>query len=286
MPPPPPPAAMPPSPPPGVRIDRLADRNHAALLRFLARYPGALFDERPTHLRLWTGLASGFFNAVARAGWGPDSAPMAVRTIAEDLSSRKVPWRWYLGSGGTGEDLVPLLKAVRLMPIPSQTPMALDPQPRLLARMMATVRPVPGLSVVEVRDPETIRDWVLVRAVSGDWMERTAEAWLAMHLSLGLGSGEPLQHLVARRRGLPVASISIFLDEEGTAGIYHVDVVPEARGMGVASWITAAAIGMAADRGAERIVLTSSQAALGLYRRLGFVAQGSFTYFFDPRLGP
>ncbi len=280
------PPPLPASAPPGVRIDQLADDSHTALLRHMARYPGALFDERPTHLRLWTGLASGFFNAVTRAVWPADTAPVAVRTIAEDLSARKVPWRWYVGSGGAGDEVVPLLRAVGLMPIPSTTPMALEPSPRLLSRMLGTIVPVPGLAVSEVRDGESMRDWVIVRAASGDWMERTAEAWLAMHLSLGLGPWEPLQHLVAYLRGRPAGSVSVFLEEDGTAGIYHVDVLPEARGRGIASWLTAAAIGLAADRGAERIVLSSSQAALGLYRRLGFVAHGSFTYFFDPRLGP
>lgn len=268
------------------RADHLAEKNHAALLVHQGRFPGALLEVKPSHIRLWTGLQSGFFNAVARASWSPEVAPVAVRTIAEDLSARRVPWRWYLGSASTGEDLAPLIRAVHMMPIPSQTPMLLEPTERSMDRMVAAARPVPGLEVAEVRDPLALRDWVLVRAVSGDWLERVAEAWLAMHRALGLGPREPLVHLVGHLRGRPVASASVWLDDDGTAGIYHVDVVPDARERGIATWIASAAVALAFDRGADRIVLSSTHAALGLYRRLGFVALGSFTYFIDPRLGP
>ena len=112
---------------PDRRADHLIERNHARLLVHQGRFPGALLEEKPSHIRLWTGLHSGFFNAVARASWSPEVAPGAVRTIADDLSGRRIPWRWYLGSASTGEDLAPLIRAVPMMPIPSQTPMLLEP---------------------------------------------------------------------------------------------------------------------------------------------------------------
>jgi ribosomal protein S18 acetylase RimI-like enzyme len=265
--------------------DVLAEANHAALLRHQGRFPGALVDDQPTHLRVWTGLASGFFNAVARARWTPDVAIAAVRAIRTDLSARRVPWRWYLASSGGSEELVRLLKAAGLMPVPAQTPMLLPLDERVLPRLVSRVEPVPGLHVSQVRERPAMEAWVAARAASNGWSERTAGAWLTMHLGLGFEESEPLQHLVARMGGRPVGTASVFLERDGTAGIYHIEVVPEARGRGIATWLTAAAIGLAADQGAARVVLTSTQAALGLYRRLGFTARGSFTYFIDPVLG-
>lgn len=263
----------------------LAEANHAALLRHHGRFPGALVDDQLTHLRVWTGLASGFFNAVARARWSTAVAPGAVRAIASDLSARRAPWRWYVGSATGSEELGRLLKAVGLMSVPAQTPMLLPITSHTLPRLVTGVTPVPGLHVSQVRDRAGMTAWVAARGESNGWGERTARAWLTMHLGLGFEEDEPLQHLVARRDGRPVGSVSVFLDTDGTAGIYHVEVVPAARGQGIASWLTAAAIGLAADRDAARVVLTSTPMALGLYRRLGFVAQGSFTYFIDPALG-
>ena len=144
---------------------------------------------------------------------------------------------------------------------------------------------VAGLQVALGRDGSGLAGWVAARAASNGWGERTAGAWMTMHLGLGFDEAEPLQHLVARLGGRPVGTATVFLDADGTAGIYHVEVVPEARGKGIASWLTAAAIGLAADHGSQRVVLTATPLALGLYRRLGFTAQGSFTYFIDPALG-
>jgi ribosomal protein S18 acetylase RimI-like enzyme len=267
-------------------IDSLAETNHASLLCYHGRYPGALLDDQLTHLRLWTGLHSGFFNAVARVRWSTDVAPAAVRAFSADLSSRRVPWRWYVGSAGGSDEVIRMLKAVGLRSAPAQTPMILTITPRILARLVTHARPVPGLHVAQVRDRAGMRAWVAARTASSGLSPATSDAWLAMHLGLGLGEDAPLQHLVGRIGGRPAGSISVFLDVDGTAGIYHVDVVPEARGQGVATWLTAAAIGLAADQDAQRVILTSTPAALALYRRLGFVAQGSFTYFVDPVLGP
>jgi GNAT superfamily N-acetyltransferase len=271
--------------PVGPPIEVLAESNHAALLRYQARFPGALLDDQPTHLRVWTGLPSGFFNAVARARWPPELAVTAVRTVKWALSERRVPWRWYVGSAGATDELVVMLKAVGLLPAPAQTPMALDLSPRVMRHLVAAALPVPGLHVSLVRDRSQLAAWVAARQASHGWGRVTAQAWIAMHLGLGLDEEAPLQHLAARLDGRAAGSVSVFLDDDGTAGIYHVDVTPEARGRGIATWLTAAALGLAADHDASRAVLCASPAAINLYRRLGFVASGSFTYFIDPQLG-
>jgi ribosomal protein S18 acetylase RimI-like enzyme len=267
------------------RVDLLAEANHAALLRHQGRIPGALMDDQPTHLRVWTGLASGFFNAVARARWPESVAALAARAIANDLSARRVPWRWYVGSAAGSEEMGRLLKAIGLMSVPAQTPMVLPLDDRTVVRIVARVAPVPGLTVTQVRDAAAMRAWVRARAVSNRWGERVATAWMTAHVGLGFEETEPLQHLLGLLEGRPAGTATVFLDPHGTAGIYHIEVVPELRGRGIASWMTAAAISLAADHGALRAVLTSTPVALGVYRRLGFTAQGSFTYFIDPALG-
>ena len=243
-------------------------------------------DDQLTHLRVWTGLSSGFFNAVARARWTTGVASVAVRAIANDLSARRAPWRWYVGSAGGSEDLGRLLKSVGLMSVPAQTPMLLPLTAHTLPRLVGRVEPVPGLHVSEVRDRAGMAAWVAARA---------AVQRLGRDDRDGVADDAPGPGLRGRRSrcstwwrawiGRPVGTVSVFLDSDGTAGIYHVEVVPEARGRGIGSWLTAAAIGLAADRDAQRVVLTATPMAMTLYRRLGFTAQGSFTYFIDPQLG-
>jgi ribosomal protein S18 acetylase RimI-like enzyme len=223
---------------------------------------------------------------VARARWAKDVAPGAVRTIASDLSARRAPWRWYVGSAVRSDDLIRLLRAAGLMSAPARTPMLLELSDRVLTRLVRQVQPVPDLLVTVVRDRPAMAAWVAARTAATGWSERTALAWLSMHLGLGLDEDEPLQHLVGSIGHEPVASISVFVDSDGTAGIHHLDVIPDARGLGIASFLSVAAVGLAADHGADRVVVAATPAALGLYRRLDFTAQGSFTYFIDPVLGP
>lgn len=56
-----------------------------------------------------------------------------------------------------------------------------------------------------------------------------------------------------------------------TAAIFAVYVHPSARGLGVATRLTQLAIAKAAETGRSRVVLHSSEVAVQLYRRMGFV---------------
>ena len=50
-----------------------------------------------------------------------------------------------------------------------------------------------------------------------------------------------------------------------------MSVVPEARGRGVAGTITTAMLNRAKEEGCTRAILHSSEAAVGVYRRAGFI---------------
>jgi ribosomal protein S18 acetylase RimI-like enzyme len=55
--------------------------------------------------------------------------------------------------------------------------------------------------------------------------------------------------------------------------------VPEARGRGIAGGLTTALISRAGELGCRRVVLHSSDMAVGVYRRTGFVERCRFTVF-------
>jgi ribosomal protein S18 acetylase RimI-like enzyme len=59
----------------------------------------------------------------------------------------------------------------------------------------------------------------------------------------------------------------------GIASLYGMSVVPEARGRGVAGGLTGVLLERARDAGRTRVVLHSSEMAVGVYRRAGFVEQ-------------
>ena len=65
----------------------------------------------------------------------------------------------------------------------------------------------------------------------------------------------------------------------GVAAIYGMSVRPEARGKGVASAFTNIAIERAQSVGCTRVVLHSSEMAIGVYERAGFTKQCEMTVY-------
>ena len=81
-------------------------------------------------------------------------------------------------------------------------------------------------------------------------------------------------------RARPGAGATLFLDEAtGTAGIYHVDVLSEARGRGFGKAVTADALHAAREEGYTLGVLSSSTLGTPVYLRLGFRIVGLVTIF-------
>lgn len=81
---------------------------------------------------------------------------------------------------------------------------------------------------------------------------------------------------IARWKGKIVAHSVVFLSTGpyGAAGIYHVGVVPRARGLGIGKAVTLAACLHARDKGYRYAVLNSTDAGRPTYERLGFATMG------------
>jgi len=81
---------------------------------------------------------------------------------------------------------------------------------------------------------------------------------------------------IARLKGKIVAHSVVFLSTGpyGAAGIYHVGVVPIARGLGIGKAVTQAACLYARDKGYRYAVLNSTDAGRNMYQRLGFTTTG------------
>jgi ribosomal protein S18 acetylase RimI-like enzyme len=100
--------------------------------------------------------------------------------------------------------------------------------------------------------------------------------WLLdLFTSVTRRSGSPLRILIATLDGRPVATAlrGVF---GGTAVIYNVATLPDARGRGFGRFVTLAAMHDAAAHGARRAVLESSEMGRNVYRRLGFREVGDF----------
>jgi GNAT superfamily N-acetyltransferase len=90
--------------------------------------------------------------------------------------------------------------------------------------------------------------------------------------------GQPGSHTrfwLAWQAGKPISKIGCYY-APGSAGIYAVATIPEARGQGIASALTLVALSAAKEAGKKMAVLHSSPLAEPLYARLGFETVTAF----------
>ena len=111
----------------------------------------------------------------------------------------------------------------------------------------------------------------LARTLATGFGEGEREAnWVRdVYRVIGLGDESPFRHYMAWRAHESVATASLFMDGH-TAGIYFVMTTPGSRRLGIGGAITLAALKDARDLGYRVGVLGSSEAGIGMYRRLGF----------------
>lgn len=227
-----------------------------------ARFGGTVLeDERGFRFR--SGLTSGFTSGVLRTSVAPGDLA-ALIADAQAWFPPGIAWRWMSSPLDRPPDLAARLaeagfSLVRVLPA-----MTLD-----LAGLVP--RPPAGVEVTEVRDAADLAGWLAVRDANHPLDAAARAAWLRTRPP----KPDPvLRQFIARSPdGSPIGSITIFLDG-ATAGIYHVDVVPPARGRGVGTAMSSAALAAAREAGAERAVLTATELGAALYRPLGFHACG------------
>ena len=127
-------------------------------------------------------------------------------------------------------------------------------------------------------DAAEIESWLGVRHQNLGLDDRTIGAWRRAHGESDMGPESSLRHFVGWLDDRPVAGATLFLGA-GSAGIYHVDTLLEARGRGFASALTARALREAEGLGYRWGVLSASTLGTPVYLRLGFRVVGSVVVF-------
>jgi ribosomal protein S18 acetylase RimI-like enzyme len=98
------------------------------------------------------------------------------------------------------------------------------------------------------------------------------------------GPNTLLRRYLVRIDGAPVASATLFVHGQ-SAGIYNVATLPAARGRGIGSAVTLAALRDGVAMGARVGVLHASDMAQSVYRRLGFIDCPRWGCFREPQRG-
>ena len=231
----------------------------------LARAPGGELHEQDGVRWYETPIPSLPYNGVVRTRL-PDGAEAdaVITRVLERYRSRGVQHLWFVAPSSRPANLGRRLEAQGLQEVEQMTYMSFE-----LAGWHAP--PLGGEATVsEVLDE---RDLVAYSALTVDYWELPDDdAELVYELQRALGPGQvPGHRYLARIDGEPVGKAYLSLAGAlGVASFYGMSVQPAMRGRGIVRALTLTLLARAQREGCHRLVIHSSNAGLGLYRRLGF----------------
>ena len=235
-------------------------------------WPGGELHDEPGVLWTETSIKHLPYNAVLRTRIASEDVDTVLESTIARYRARGVAFMWLDHPTASPKDLGRRLRALGLEPVEAATGMSLE---------IEDWKPVPtGVRVVEVRSPEHLAAYadLIMR-----YWEIPPEDQATVRELNRYWSGERARghrYLAFSDDGMPIGKGYLSLaGPPGVAAIFGMSVLPEARGRGVGGAITTTMLSRAKEAGCERVVLHSSQAAVGLYRRAGFVERCRLTVY-------
>lgn len=218
-----------------------------------------------------TAIAHPWFNGFLSAQPPRNGANQAVQDILAHFQSQAVTsFSWWLAP-----HLEPDAWSSHLLPHGFQYE---DSTPGMAIDLAALPPPVDHpLSIQRVDDRQTLDVLNQIFTQGYGLPDSMTPAFLA--LMEGMGTGLPLRHYLGLLNDQPVATATLFLGA-GVAGIYNVATLAHARGQGIGSAMTLAALYDGRDLGYRAGVLQSSGMGYPVYQHLGFQKLCQMGYFY------
>lgn len=233
--------------------------NMATFRSLLGLLPGGERHDEPDLLWFATDIPHFIVNGVYRTRFATHEVDARIEQTLEQYRRRAVPAAWWVGPAEQPANLATRLLAHGLVHHMDVVGMVADVSG-------FAPPPVPdGLRIEIVGKPEMIRQHIrilnLPPVIEG--------AFYDLYADLALRRGYPWYRLLGFLDQEPVAVSEVYM-ADGVAGIYGVATLPWARRRGIGSAMIGAAMAVARQSGCHTAVLDAAEAALGLYRRLGF----------------
>jgi len=229
-----------------------------------SRSPHMELHDKPDTLWISSHIAHPYLNRVFRARFHAGAVHQGIEEILDEFGARELPVSWLVGPCSTPPDLGNHLQDAGLVRLEDETGMALD-----LDLLPESITALQGLAVERVSGGEKLGTWVDIVARSFDLPDEVGSVLFDVYGRAGFGHEVPWRLFLGFLQGEPVGASQLHL-EPGVAGIYHLATVPHARGRGVGTAMTLAALSEARALGLRTAVLRAARVAVGLYRELGF----------------
>jgi ribosomal protein S18 acetylase RimI-like enzyme len=229
------------------------------------RLPNARLHHRDGLVWFETGIRDSLLNAVLYTKLSSSSIDAMIEKLKLHFCARSLPMSWYIGPSTQPGDLAKRLEAQGFGFADQAVGMAIDLQQQTV---IASKNPE-DLVIERIADVRSIVTWVNLLQLGFGYSDEFAHAAYRLCLDFDFVDGRATYHYLGILNGAPAATSTLLLSD-GVAGICDVSTAPPARGMGLGTALTLAAIRDAQKMGYHVLVLRSSGLAEEMYRRIGF----------------
>jgi GNAT superfamily N-acetyltransferase len=229
--------------------------------RSFAVLPDAAVIEDDDATGVVTSIPLTFFNGIGVSRLEPSGADLRIEELIEPFRARDRAFRWWVLPTSAPPDLARLLAAHGFRKAYDSAGMVAD--------LGDLPRERPEASIARVTSDGEMKVFADVLTTVFERPQSDTAYWRGAYGAFGYGPDAPWAHFVAFVGDTPAATASVLLCGEVT-GVYLVGTLPMARGRGLGSAVTLAALQHARERGARYAALQSSEMAESIYRSLGF----------------
>ncbi len=208
-----------------------------------------------------SGIPFSMCNNVLKTNLPTEQLEKKVEEVIKYFEEKKLPFIWHTGSQTKPASLTDLLISKYNF---SQV---ILPGMYLNITQLEKGKEIKDLEIVKVEEKNQYEIWEDLLMTTFNFPEEIAKGYF-LNFFEHKNEGDQTA-FIGYYKGKPVA-ISLVCFKQGVAGIYCVGTTKEARGKGIGTAITYAAVKEAQERGYEIVILHASKMGYNVYEKMGF----------------
>ncbi len=209
-----------------------------------------------------SGIPFSMCNYVLKTNLPTEQLEKKVEEVIKYFEEKKLPFIWHTGSQTKPASLTDLLISKYNF---SQL---IIPGMYLNITQLKKGKEIKDLEIVKVEEKNQYEIWDDLAITTFNFPKEIAKGFYR-HFLEHKNEGDQTA-FIGYYKGKPVA-VSLVCFKQGVAGIYCVGTIKEARGKGIGTAITYAAVKEAQERGYEIVILHASEMGLNVYKKMGFI---------------
>jgi GNAT superfamily N-acetyltransferase len=238
---------------------------------YFGQIAGARISREPGVTMIDTGIPYPNWNAIISSR--PEFLP-TQEEMAEYISFYQLPCSWWIGPEMQWRDLGEIIQDYGFVFGGGSAAMSLE-----LKNFHLESSTGPDINIFLVSNPTELEQYLEVLQRSFHMPLYTIESLYSLYSHKSTDDDVTKYHYLGIDHGKAVACASLFL-AGGSAGIYHVGVLPGLWGKGIGKKMTSHCLQMACELGCRISVLRASKQGEGMYAKLGFKEYGQFHLYY------